>query len=193
MDSTSAIWALQGWRDKLAAGFTHSAAPSGDKLGTLTQLAVFAAQHGMIWVGLGLPPTYAGADDGDRRHESPRKPSRRDGAVAPGGGTLPESDLETAEHLGRRVAEAAAALGRARAATNTRRQRGAAASSAARCGRFRPSIARRCPPASSGRTSASSWRGPSASSITSSCARRSATRSSRSRPRPSPCTLHTST
>ena len=29
------MWALQGWRDKLAAGFTHSAAPSGDKLGTL--------------------------------------------------------------------------------------------------------------------------------------------------------------
>src|SRR5262249_49180523 len=35
MDSTSVVWALQGWRDKLAAGFTHSAAPSGDKLGTL--------------------------------------------------------------------------------------------------------------------------------------------------------------
>jgi multimeric flavodoxin WrbA len=45
MDSTSTVWALQGWRDKLAAGFTHSAAPSGDKLGTLTQLAVSAAQH----------------------------------------------------------------------------------------------------------------------------------------------------
>ena len=62
MDSTSAVWALQGWRDKLAAAFTHSAAPSGDKLGTLTQLAVFAAQHGMVWVGLGLPPTYAGVE-----------------------------------------------------------------------------------------------------------------------------------
>ena len=62
MDSTNAVWALQGWRDKLAAAFTHSAAPSGDKLGTLVQLAVFAAQHGMIWVGLGLPPTYAGIE-----------------------------------------------------------------------------------------------------------------------------------
>ena len=35
MDATAPVWALQGWRDKLAAGFTHSAAPSGDKLGTL--------------------------------------------------------------------------------------------------------------------------------------------------------------
>ena len=107
MDSTSAVWALQGWRDKLAAGFTHSAAPSGDKLGTLTQLAVFAAQHGMVWVGLGLPPTYAGvetAGDGTNRLGSHL------GAMAqsrPGGGAVPESDLRTAAVLGRRVAEAA--------------------------------------------------------------------------------------
>ena len=107
MDSTSAVWALQGWRDKLAAGFTHSAAPSGDKLGTLTQLAVFAAQHGMIWIGLGLPPTYATvmdeADDTNRlgSHLGAMAQSR------PGGGTVPESDLRTAALLGRRVAEAA--------------------------------------------------------------------------------------
>ncbi len=80
MDGTSEIWALQSWRDKLAAAFTHSAAPSGDKLGTLTQLAVFAAQHGMIWVGLGLPPTYA-VPGAERRHEPAREPPRRDGAV----------------------------------------------------------------------------------------------------------------
>ncbi len=107
MDSTSAIWALQGWRDKLAAGFTHSAAPSGDKLGTLMQLAVFAAQHGMIWVGLGLPPTYAGLDPG---HDDTNRLGSHLGAMAqsrPGGGTLPASDLATAEHLGRRVALAA--------------------------------------------------------------------------------------
>jgi NAD(P)H dehydrogenase (quinone) len=107
MDSTSVVWGLQGWRDKLAAGFTHSAALSGDKLGTLMQLTVFAAQHGMVWVGLGLPPTYAGletsADDTNRlgSHLGAMAQSR------PGGGVVPESDLRTAEHLGRRVAEAA--------------------------------------------------------------------------------------
>lgn len=107
MDSTSVVWALQSWRDKLAAGFTHSAAPSGDKLGTLTQLAVFAAQHGMVWVGLGLPPTYAGleSDDDDRNRLGSHL-----GAMAqsrPGGGVLPAGDVRTAEHLGKRVAEAA--------------------------------------------------------------------------------------
>jgi multimeric flavodoxin WrbA len=109
MDATVAVWALQGWRDKLAAGFTHSGAPSGDKLGTLTQLAVFAAQHGMIWIGLGLPPTYAipearaGASDTNRlgSHLGAMAQSR------PGGGEADPSDLRTAEHLGRRVAEAA--------------------------------------------------------------------------------------
>lgn len=107
MDATSAIWALQGWRDKLAAGFTHSAAPSGDKLGTLTQLAVFAAQHGMVWVGLGLPPTYVAAETPE---DDTNRLGSHLGAMAqsrPGGGALPRGDLKTAEHLGRRVAEAA--------------------------------------------------------------------------------------
>jgi NAD(P)H dehydrogenase (quinone) len=107
MDSTSAVWALQGWRDKLAAGFTHSAAPSGDKLGTLTQLAVFAAQHGMVWVGLGLPPTYAAAESAD---DDRNRLGSHLGAMAqsrPGGGVLPTGDVKTAEHLGLRVAEAA--------------------------------------------------------------------------------------
>lgn len=106
MDGTSAIWALQAWRDKLGAAFTHSAAPSGDKLATLIQLSVFAAQHGMVWVGLGLPPTYAGAD------AAPTDTNRLGshlGAMAqtPPGRDLDASDARTAEHLGRRVAEAA--------------------------------------------------------------------------------------
>jgi NAD(P)H dehydrogenase (quinone) len=46
------------WRDKLAAGFTNSAGMSGDKLLTLEQLAVFAAQHGMIWVPPGEFPGW---------------------------------------------------------------------------------------------------------------------------------------
>jgi multimeric flavodoxin WrbA len=107
MDKTSRVWVLQGWRDKLAAGFTHSAAPSGDKLGTLIQLAVFAAQHGMIWIGLGLPPSYAG---GDADSEDTNRLGSHLGAMAqsrPGGGVLPASDLATATVLGRRVAEAA--------------------------------------------------------------------------------------
>ncbi len=54
------------WRDKVAAGFTNSGARSGDKLHTLTSLAVFAAQHHMHWVSLGLAPgnnTSTGSED----------------------------------------------------------------------------------------------------------------------------------
>src|SRR5258708_3483479 len=56
MDASSKAWMSQEWKDKLAAGFTNSASQSGDKLSTLQQLAVFAAQHSMVWVGLGLLP-----------------------------------------------------------------------------------------------------------------------------------------
>ncbi len=51
MDSTSSIWAQRKWENKIAAGFTNSAGMSGDKLNTLFTLSIFAAQHGMIWVG----------------------------------------------------------------------------------------------------------------------------------------------
>lgn len=111
MDSTSTVWALQGWRDKLAAGFTHSAAPSGDKLGTLVQLAVFAAQHGMVWVGLGLPPTYAGVSGAPAGADETNRLGSHLGAMAqsrPDGGKVPDGDLATAAHLGKRVAQATA-------------------------------------------------------------------------------------
>ncbi|MGW6403639.1 flavodoxin family protein [Streptomyces sp. NPDC055134] len=43
----------QEWKDKLAGGFTHSASQSGDKLYSLQQLAVFAAQMNMQWIPVG--------------------------------------------------------------------------------------------------------------------------------------------
>ena len=46
-DASSKPWFVKAWRDKLAAGFTCGGEPSGDKLGVLLQLAIFAAQHGM--------------------------------------------------------------------------------------------------------------------------------------------------
>src|SRR5262249_38492878 len=57
-DATSNAVMAKGfaWKDKIAAGFTNSGGRSGDKLATLIQIALFAAQHGMHWVNLGLPP-----------------------------------------------------------------------------------------------------------------------------------------
>lgn len=51
IDASGAVWMSQGWKNKIAGGFTHSGSPSGDKQGTLLYLATNAAQHGMVWVG----------------------------------------------------------------------------------------------------------------------------------------------
>ena len=83
---------------QLAAGFTNSGGPSGDKLSTLTQLMISAMQHGMIWVGSGLMV------DGDINRLSSYV-----GAMAQSlhGSTEPlEADLKTAQLFGKRVAEA---------------------------------------------------------------------------------------
>lgn len=107
MEETSRFWAEQRWQDKLAAGFTNSASQSGDKLNTLVQLAVFAAQHGMLWVSLGILPgnnastasitdinrigSYLGAMTQSNKDQGPD--------LAP-----PANDHETAALLGERVA-----------------------------------------------------------------------------------------
>lgn len=68
IDATSEVWFRQGWKDKIAAGFTHSSGLSGDKQGTLLYLATSAAQHGMIWVSVGdLESCLFGKDDGLNR------------------------------------------------------------------------------------------------------------------------------
>ena len=96
------------WQGKIAAGFTNSGARSGDKLATLIQLALFAAQHGMHWVGLGLPPannSTAGSEEDLNRlgfwlGAGAQSNVDQGPDLAP-----PPADLRTAEHLGRRVAE----------------------------------------------------------------------------------------
>ena len=54
MDASSKVWFTQGWKDKLAAGFTVSSNQSGDKLATLQQFVTFALQHSMLWIGTGM-------------------------------------------------------------------------------------------------------------------------------------------
>lgn len=62
IDAASGIWYQQGWKDKLAGGFTHSGSYSGDKQGTLLYLAINASQHSMIWVGAGDMPQPNGVN-----------------------------------------------------------------------------------------------------------------------------------
>jgi NAD(P)H dehydrogenase (quinone) len=102
IDACGGIWYHQGWKDKLAAGFTHSQGLSGDKLNTLQGLAVNAMQHGMVWVGTGMMV------------EGPANVNRLSsytGAMAqtyPGDAPVNGGDRKTAAALGKRVAEAAA-------------------------------------------------------------------------------------
>ena len=102
------IWAADlAWRDKIAAGFTNSKAMSGDKLNSLVDLAVFAAQHGMIWVGLDIYPGWA---ESTASIEDLNRLGSWLGAMAQSDADLsaekapPATDLRTAAALGARVA-----------------------------------------------------------------------------------------
>jgi NAD(P)H dehydrogenase (quinone) len=109
MDATSKIWFQQKWKDKLASGFINSGWPSGDKLNSMNQLVIFAAQHGMIWVSLGLVP-------GDLSKEEDKKDINRLGSFlgvmscspfSESAETAPPAcDRMTAKLLGNRMAEA---------------------------------------------------------------------------------------
>jgi len=105
------------WRDKIAAGFTNSGAQAGDKLSTLIQLTLFAAQHGMHWVGLDLPPannSSSGSDsDLNRLGFWLGAGAQSNTDQGPDLGP-PGSDLATAAYLGKRVATATAQFVRGR-------------------------------------------------------------------------------
>ena len=47
-DATSKRWFNQGWKNKLAAGFTNSASINGDKHSTLHYSMTLAMQHSML-------------------------------------------------------------------------------------------------------------------------------------------------
>lgn len=103
-DQMGGIWAAQQWRDKLAAGFTSSNCVSGDKLQSLVQLALIAAQHGMTWVNLGLMP---GKPHDIHSSTNLNRLGGWLGAMAQSGEGDPvlcASDAATARHLGSRVA-----------------------------------------------------------------------------------------
>ena len=107
MDWSSKLWAAGAWKDKLAAGFTNSASQNGDKLNSLVQLTIFAMQHGMVWVGLGLPPgnnsSKGSVNDLNRLGSFIGAMGQSNSDVGPDLAPI-ESDRKTAEHLGRRVA-----------------------------------------------------------------------------------------
>jgi multimeric flavodoxin WrbA len=102
MDASGAVWQSQAWRDKMAAGFTNAGGLSGDKLNTLTTLAMFAAQHSMIWVSQGVFVEKSGINRMGSWIGMMAQSS--DGPIET---STPPEDHETARRFGERVALAA--------------------------------------------------------------------------------------
>lgn len=106
-DTTAKVWFTQGWKDKLAAGFTNSSGPSGDKVNTLQSMWTLAMQHSMIWVSQGI---MVGTKQGDL---TLNRLSSYGGAMAtslneaPGPNNPSQDDQATGEVFGKRIAEIA--------------------------------------------------------------------------------------
>lgn len=107
-DASSKPWAAFSWRNKIAAGFTNSASINGDKFATLQALQTLALQHGMIWIGTGLPPSNrktAQRNDINWLASFSGLMAQSPSDSSPDEGPLP-GDLATAREFGTRVAEA---------------------------------------------------------------------------------------
>jgi multimeric flavodoxin WrbA len=111
--STKKAWNEFKWRNKVAAGFTTSGAYNGDKLSSLIAMSLFAAQHAMIWVGLDLKPgnSSSSGSEEDLNRMGSWLGAMAQANVDQGPDVVPPiSDLNTAAHLGARVAEIAQML-----------------------------------------------------------------------------------
>ncbi|MFJ8008006.1 flavodoxin family protein [Streptomyces fagopyri] len=117
-EASSKRWFGQDWQDKLAAGFTNSGSKSGDKLHTLQFFQILAAQHGMNWINLGLHPGWnsSSASEQDLNRLGVFAGAAAQTNVDEGPETVHKADIATAEHLGRRVTQAARAFSLGRAA-----------------------------------------------------------------------------
>lgn len=103
MDASSKEWFQGKWKNKIAGGFTNSGSMSGDKLSSLIQLAIFGAQHGMIWVGAEYNA------DGDRIGSTLGAMAQSENAPADANNP-PVKDIARAENYGKRIAEIAKQL-----------------------------------------------------------------------------------
>jgi multimeric flavodoxin WrbA len=96
-DATGEFWADRVWRNKIAAGFTIGTNLNGEQLGTLQYMQLLANQHGMLWAGVDIP--------GNHHPRNLNRLGAHSGLVAHSTtGEVDPLDLETANHLGERVA-----------------------------------------------------------------------------------------
>lgn len=106
MDATGRLWCTRQLKGKLAAGFTVSSLPSGDKQSSLLSMFVFSMQHGMLWVGNAIPPEQhrgVPCDEAANRVGSWSGLMVQAGHAAPADSFVP-GDVKTARLFGRHFA-----------------------------------------------------------------------------------------
>ncbi len=107
MDATGRLWRTHQLKGKLAAGFTVSSLPAGDKQSTLMSMFVFCMQHGMLWVGNPfLPEQHRGVP----YEEAVNRLGSWSGMMAQAGHSSPADsfvagDIKTARLFGRNFSE----------------------------------------------------------------------------------------
>jgi multimeric flavodoxin WrbA len=107
MDATGRLWRTQQLKGKLAAGFTVSSLPAGDKQSTLMSMFVFCMQHGMLWAGNPfLPEQHTGVP----YEEAVNRLGSWSGLMAQAGHATPAEsfapgDIKTARMFGKNFAE----------------------------------------------------------------------------------------
>ena len=110
MDDSSKVWFQQGWKNKLAAGFTNSHSLSGDKFNALIQLVTFAAQHSMLWMPLGISSAASDTQSDIKNLTEMNRVGSSLGLMAQSDDgspvkTPPEGDRKTAVKFGERFAQ----------------------------------------------------------------------------------------
>ena len=107
-DASSKVWFGQGWKDKVAAGFTNSASMNGDKHSTLHYLFTLSQQHSMLWVGTGMMPANSKATARDAvNYLGSSSGAMAQSPADAGVDEMVAGDLETAKQFGARVAATA--------------------------------------------------------------------------------------
>ncbi len=109
-DTSAKIWFTQGWKDKVAGGFTCSLSMSGDKLSTLQYFNVLAMQHGMIWVGTGMLPSQKPGDPLTLNRLGAYLGVMAQADNVPAEQSPPQGDVDTGFAYGARVAKVALKL-----------------------------------------------------------------------------------
>lgn len=107
MDATGRLWRAQKLKGRLAAGFTVSSLPAGDKQSTLMSMYVFCMQHGMLWVG---NPFLPGQQSGVPYDEAVNRLGSWSGLMAQAdhasaADSFAPGDIKTARLFGRNFSE----------------------------------------------------------------------------------------